>query len=79
MSFDAKCEDLSFINQGETDRENEAVGPDERDLPADAERDERFERLIRQEAERQQRERIKKACEEGLLAMGIFPRSLVRQ
>jgi hypothetical protein len=24
---------MSFINQGETDRENTAVGPDERDIP----------------------------------------------
>lgn len=70
---------MSFINQGETDRESMAVGPDERDLPADAERDAKFEELLRIEAERQERERIKKACDRGLLALGIFPRSLVRQ
>ena len=40
--------------------------------------DERFERLLAAE-EKRQREVVRKACLQGLLELGILPRSLVRE
>ena len=67
--------------QFEADRENEAVGPDYPEPLSplgQAIADEDLEECLRI-LDEQERERVKLACVAGLLALGIVPRSLVRE
>lgn len=71
---------MSFINQGETDRENDAVGRDDEPLPPydQAIADGDFEAAL-EELEKLERERVKRECHRELLMLGLVPQSFVSQ